>query len=75
MNEVTPIRGGNIVERLEDLLEEARQGKMIALAYAATMEDDVCCEGYVGDIDRCAVTLYGAINILRDYYFEHNIES
>lgn len=57
------------------LLEQAREGSFIALSYAAVMEDDITCEGYVGDTDRCAVTLYGAINILRDYYYEHIIES
>jgi hypothetical protein len=75
MHKVTPIRGGNIVERLELLLEEARQGNVIAISYAVVLEGDETVEGYAGNIDECAVLLYGAINILRDVYFVHNIET
>ena len=71
---IIPIRGGELVKVIEDWLAQARKGEITAIAFAAVMSDDAVCEGWVGDIDSCAVTLYGAINILRDGYFHDRIE-
>lgn len=71
---VVPIRGRELVPVLEEWLEQAKAGELQAIAIAAVRHDKCCFEGWFGDVDRCAVTLYGAINILRDGYFHENIE-
>jgi len=74
MSNVVPIRGGALIPILEKWLEQAKRGEIKAMAFAATMSDETTCEGWFGEFDTCAVTMYGTINILRDAYFHDNIE-
>jgi len=74
MSTVTPIRGKELIPVLEDWLKRARAGEITALAFAAVMRDASIQEGWAGELDECAVVLYGAINILRDGYFHSRIE-
>jgi hypothetical protein len=74
VSKVVPIRGRELIPVLEDWLERAKQGEILALAFAAVLVDEACAEGWAGDVDNCAVTLYGAINVMRDGYFHQNIE-
>lgn len=74
MSKVIPIRGRELVPVLEDWLERAKRGEITALAFAAVLEGDHFCEGWAGDIDSCSLSLYGAINVLRDGYFHQRIE-
>lgn len=71
---IIPIRGHNLVPIIEEWLEQAKRGEIEAFAFAALMRDGSTCEGWLGDVDDCAVSLYGAINILRDGFFHENIE-
>jgi len=74
MNNVTPIRGGELVPILEGWLDQARKGEIKAMSFAAVMDNDATCEGWVGNIDDCALLLFAAINIMRDGYFHDQIE-
>lgn len=71
---IVPIRGREIVAALEDWLEQARRGEIRAIAFAAVMREEVMHEGWVGEVDTCTVSLYGAINVLRDAFFHERIE-
>jgi len=74
MENVTPIRGGELIPILEDWLDQARKGEIKAMSFAAVMNNDNTCEGWIGDIDSCSLLLFAAINILRDGYFHDRIE-
>jgi hypothetical protein len=71
--EVIPIRGGEVVRVLEQWLEQARRGELVAVAFAAIV-DNRTCEGWFGRVDEHVVRLYGALNIARDQYFHSMIE-
>jgi len=71
---VVPIRGGAVIEILEDLLQQARKGEIEAIAFAIVNADQSLTEGWSGTIDTNVVAMYGAINILRDGYFHSSIE-
>jgi hypothetical protein len=76
MGEIVPfkIEERDLVKALEDWTERARKGEITALAFAAVMEDGSTYEGWSGNYGSCVITLYGAINILRDQYFHLKIE-
>lgn len=71
---VIPIRGREMIPLIEDWLEKARNGEIVAMSFAAVLQDDVCCEGWAGDLDSCTLTLFAAINILRDGFFHQHID-
>ena len=71
---IHPLRNGEIVPVIEDLLERAKRGEIVSLAYAGVCEDQATIEGVGGRIYDNAVLLNGAINILRDMYFHMHIE-
>jgi hypothetical protein len=44
------------------------------MAFVALMDDGTCCEGWLGDVDGQAMTLFAGINVLRDGFFHLNID-
>ncbi len=74
MNNVVPIRGRALIETLEQWLEQAKRGEVVAICFAAVMKDDGLCEGWAGNVDKCTMSLYGAVNVLRDQYFHMLIQ-
>lgn len=71
---IIPIRGSELVPIIEEWLEQAKRGEIEAMAFVALVRDGPTCEGWIGEVEDCAVTLYGAINILRDGFFHANID-
>lgn len=71
---IVPIKNREVIPALEELLEDARAGKIVSIGYAVVEADDVTMEGIAGLTDESAVQLYGAINILRDMFFHMYID-
>lgn len=67
MGEVVHLRGGNLIKRLELLLDEAKAGKLEALAYAAIDGSRYCATGWAGQ-DYSISALGGAILMLQSRY-------
>lgn len=74
MGTVISLHGKEIIPVLEEWIEQARKGELVALSFAAVMNDDTVCEGWMGNVDNHCVKMYGGINILRDAYFHMMIE-
>jgi hypothetical protein len=71
---IVPIRGRELVSVIEEWLEQAKRGEITAMAFAAIMDSGDTCEGWAGNIDECTISLYGAVNVLRDGFFHKLIE-
>jgi len=74
MSNIIPIHGHEMIPILESWLEQACKGEITCIAFAALMDDLTCHEGWIGDYEDNAVRLFGAINILRDGFFNLNID-
>lgn len=61
----------DIIQTLEGLLEEAREGNLEAIAFATLDSEGEASTGWSGVRDD-ALT-YGLINVLRDRFFMQNI--
>lgn len=61
----------DIIQTLEGLLDEAREGNLEAIAFATLESDGGASTGWSGVRDD--VEVYGLINILRDRFFMQNI--
>ena len=62
----TPLQA-EVIERLEEFLEQARAGKLIAFAWAATSNDHMIRTGWSGDVSRELVG-YGISKLSHSYY-------